>query len=157
MAARFQLVMNCADAGLMTRFWADALGYVLEPPPAGFATWDDFRRDIGLPEEFLGGGADSIVDPDGRGPRIWFQVSPDGKTVPNRLHIDIHAGEGRTVPLAIRKQQVNAEAKRLAGLGATIVSELSEGDPDDEGGLDHYAVAMRDPEGNEFDINCAIG
>ena len=37
----------------------------------------------------------------------------------------------------------------MAGLGATITGALSEeGD-----GLDHYAVGMRDPEGNEFDIN----
>ena len=41
----------------------------------------------------------------------------------------------------------NAEAARLAGLGAQLVGVL------DTEGLDHYAVAMKDPEGNEFDIN----
>ena len=41
----------------------------------------------------------------------------------------------------------DAEATRLAGLGATITGPLS------EEGMDHYAVGMRDPEGNEFDIN----
>ena len=56
----------------------------------GFATWDDWRRDIGLPDEELGGGADSIIDPDGRGPRIWFHMLPDVKTVKNRLHLDIY-------------------------------------------------------------------
>jgi hypothetical protein len=34
---------DCKDPELLARFWAAALGYVLEPPPEGFATWDDFR------------------------------------------------------------------------------------------------------------------
>ncbi|MEP7023738.1 MAG: VOC family protein [Actinomycetota bacterium] len=147
MAVRFQLVINCTDPDRQTRFWAAALAYELEPPPAGFATWDDWRRDIGLPEAELGGGADSIVDPDGSGPRIWFQVVPDSKTITNRLHLDIHTSGGRSLPLATRTQRVDAEARRLADLGATILGSLS------EEGLDHYAVAMKDPEGNEFDIN----
>jgi hypothetical protein len=147
MAARYQLVMNCADPELMTRFWSAALGYVLEPPPPGFATWDDWRRDIGLPDEELGGGADSIVDPDGRGPRIWFQISPDGKTIPNRWHIDISVSGGREFPIETRRKRVDDEAERLRGLGATLLRSLR------QEGLDHYAVAMTDPEGNEFDIN----
>jgi hypothetical protein len=77
MPVRFQLVLDCADPGLLARFWAAAMGYVLEPPPAGFATWDDWWRDVGVPEEELAGGADSIIDPDGGGPRIWFQLVPD--------------------------------------------------------------------------------
>jgi hypothetical protein len=52
-----------------------------------------------------------------------------------------------TDPLEIRRKRVDAEATRLAGLGATITGVLS------EEGLDHYAVGMKDPEGNEFDIN----
>src|ERR1700693_4929443 len=68
MPARFQLVIDCQDPELLARFWAAALGYVLEPPPEGFATWDDWRRDIGLPESELGIGADSIIDPRGDGP-----------------------------------------------------------------------------------------
>ncbi len=44
-------------------------------------------------------------------------------------------------------QRVDAEASRLAALGATIVGVLY------EEGVDHYGVAMQDPEGNEFDIN----
>jgi hypothetical protein len=147
MAVRFQLVINCADADLMARFWAAALGYELEPPPEGFATWDDWRRDMGFPEEELGGGADSISDPDGAGPRIWFNVVPESKTVPNRLHLDIHASGGRALPIETRRQRVDAEAQRLAALGATVSGAM------DSGGLDHYAVGMRDPEDNEFDIN----
>jgi hypothetical protein len=35
----------------------------------------------------------------------------------------------------------------LAGLGASYVRVPS------EEGLDHFGIAMQDPEGNEFDIN----
>ncbi|MEU0511537.1 hypothetical protein [Amycolatopsis sp. NPDC006125] len=42
---------------------------------------------------------------------------------------------------------MDAEADRLAGLGATITCVLR------QDGLDHYAVGMKNPEGNEFDIN----
>ena len=152
MAVRYQLVVDCADPELMVRFWAAALGYEVEPPPPGFATWDDWRRDIGLPESYLGISADSIIDPAGGGPRIWFHALPDTKTVKNRLHLDIHASGGagttdRSVPLAARMQRVDAEARRLTDLGATVTGALS------EDGLDHYAMGMKDPEGNEFDIN----
>jgi hypothetical protein len=100
-----------------------------------------------VPEDELGLGADCITDPDGLGPRIWFQVVPERKAVKNRLHLDIGASGGRAVPIQTRKQRVDAEASRLAGLGALLVGVL------DTEGLDHYAVAMKDPEGNEFDIN----
>jgi catechol 2,3-dioxygenase-like lactoylglutathione lyase family enzyme len=149
MAVRFQLVIDCADPELLARFWAEALGYELEPPPAGFATWDDYRRDLGIPE--LGIAADCIRDPAGEGPRFWFQTVPEGKTIKNRIHIDVHAGGDRTVPLATRKERVDTEARRLTALGATLVEPLREKLEDD--GVDHYAVALRDPEGNEFDIN----
>jgi hypothetical protein len=147
MAAAFQLVIDCAHPEPLARFWAAALGYQLEPPPAGFATWDDYWRDVGVPEEELGVGEDRIFDPDGRGPRIWFQVVPEPKTIKNRLHLDVSVSGGRAVPIETRRRRVNAEARRLADLGATIIAPL------EEEGLDHYAMAMRDPEGNEFDIN----
>ena len=146
MPVRFQLVIDCADPDRLARFWAAALGYELEPPPAGFPTWDDYYRDLGVPEEDLGAGADRIFDPQGHGPRIWFQVVPETKAVKNRLHLDINASGGRTVPIQTRRQRVDAEASRLASLGATIASILY------QEGLDHYGIAMTDPEGNEFDI-----
>ena len=152
MPACFQLVIDCNDPDRLARFWASALGYVLEPPPEGFATWDDWRRDIGLPDSELGTGADSIVDPSGHGPRIWFRVEPGAKVGKNRLHLDIHVSGGtsvtdRTAPLATRVERVDAEARRLADLGATITGAMG-GE-----GLDHYAMGMKDPEGNEFDVN----
>jgi Glyoxalase-like domain len=86
-------------------------------------------------------------DPDGHGPSIWFNVVSDPKTVKNRLHLDLHASGERTDPIETRRQRVDAEASRLAGLGATITGAFT---PE---GMDHYAVGMLDPEGNEFDIN----
>ena len=147
MAVSFQLVIDCADPEPLARFWAAALDYELEPPPDGFATWDAYWRDLGVPEEELGTGADRIVDPSGRAPRIWFQVVPERKAAKNRLHLDISVSGGRAVPIETRKQRVDAEAARLADLGARFVRVH------DTEGLDHYAVAMQDPEGNEFDIN----
>ena len=116
MAVRFQLVIDCTDPERLARFWAAALGYEFEPPPAGFATWDDYWRDVGVPEADLGIGEDRIIG-------------------------------GRAVPIGTRRQRVDAEARRLSDLGATVVRVLS------EEGIDHYGVAMNDPEGNEFDIN----
>src|ERR1017187_5957547 len=149
MPARFQLVIDCKDPELLARFWAAALGYVLEPPPEGFATWDDWRRDIGLPDSELGIGADSIIDSRGDGPRIWFHVMPDAKVAKNRLHLDIHVSgfPSRSDPLATRMQRVDAEARRLTDLGGRLTVVMS------ADGLDHYAVGMKDPEGNEFALN----
>jgi hypothetical protein len=152
MPARFQLVIDCKDPELLARFWAAALGYVLEPPPKGFATWDDWRHDIGLPDSELGIGTDSIVDPRGDGPRIWFHLAPEAKVVKNRLHLDVHVSGflspgGRAIPLATRTRRIDAEARRLTGLGAMCTGALS------ADGLDLYAMGMKDPEGNEFDIN----
>ena len=60
MAVSFQLVMDCADPGRLSRFRAAALRYEAEPPPGGFASWDDYWRDAGVPEEDLGTGATTI-------------------------------------------------------------------------------------------------
>lgn len=79
MAATFQLVIDCADPAPLARFWCEALGYVLEPSPEGFATWEMYWRDVGVPADELGTGDDCIVDPDGRGPRIGSKWCPSAK------------------------------------------------------------------------------
>jgi hypothetical protein len=146
-SVRFQLVIDCTDPDLLSRFWAAALGYEIAAVPAGFDTWNDFYRELGLPEEDLVDGADRISDPEGHGPSIWFNVVSEAKTVKNRLHLDIHASGPRTDAIQTRRSRVDAEATRLAVLGATITGAFT------EEGVDHYAVGMKDPEGNEFDIN----
>jgi len=147
MAVSYQLVIDCASPEPLARFWAEALHYLIASPPAGFESWDDFYRSIGVSEDKLGTGADRIEDPKGEGPDIWFQVVPERKSIKNRLHIDLHASGGRDVPLETRCARVEAEAARLVALGATRKHAIV------EEGLDHYGVALTDPEGNEFDIN----
>lgn len=145
---RFQITVDCSDPAGQARFWAAALDYRLEDPPEGFPTWIAFWRSIGVPDEELDDeGPDSIVDPDGAGPRIWFQRVPESKAVKNRLHLDIRASAGRTVSLAERRVAVDAAVARLVAAGATAQRVLH------EEGLDHYGVVLSDPEGNEFCVN----
>jgi hypothetical protein len=146
MAIEFQLAVDCADPDVLVPFWAEALGYVPQPPPAGFATWRAWYLSVGVPEDELGAGdcADRLTDPDGRGPNIWFQVVPEGKVVKNRLHLDLKVSGGRTVPLETRKERVDAKAATLRAAGATTVRTASHPKGD------HYFVVMQDPEGNEF-------
>ena len=147
MATQSQVTIDCADPGRLARFWADALGYRLEEPPDGFASWQDYWVSRGLPPEEVEDGYDSIVDPDGVRPRIWFQPVPEPKVVKNRVHLDLGVSGGRQVPLATRRRRVDAEAERLVAAGATRLRVLS------EEAVDHYAVVMADPEGNEFCLN----
>jgi hypothetical protein len=147
MAVAYQLVIDCTSPEPLAHFWAEALQYVIAPPPTGFDSWDDFFRSIGVPKDELGTGSDIIEDPNGEGPRIWFQIVPEKKSIKNRIHIDVNASGGRGSSLDTRRERVEAEAARLVSLGATRLHTIF------EEGLDHYAVALTDPEGNEFDIN----
>jgi catechol 2,3-dioxygenase-like lactoylglutathione lyase family enzyme len=144
MTTSIQVTIDCADPERLARFWAEALGYRLEEPPDGFASWRDYWVSRGLPPEEVDDGYDSIIDPDGVRPRIWFQPVPEAKVVKNRVHLDLGVSGGRGVPLATRRRRVDAEADRLAAAGATRLRVLS------EEGVDHYGVVMADPEGNEF-------
>ena len=147
MVARYQLVIDCADPDRLAHFWAAALHYQIAPAPEEFDSWDDYFRDMGVDESELGIGDDRITDPAGGGPDIWFQQVPEPKIIKNRLHLDISVGGGRDVPMETRQQRIHAEALRLSELGAATQRVLA------EPGLDHYGIAMTDPEGNEVDIN----
>jgi Glyoxalase-like domain len=48
-----QITFDCADPDRVARFWASALGYRLQDPPAGFASWPDFLAAQCVPEEHL--------------------------------------------------------------------------------------------------------
>jgi hypothetical protein len=146
MKSNFQITVNCTDPDLLARFWADALHYDLEEPPDGSSSWSEYWRKIGVPEDELGDGYDRIVDPDGHGPRMWFMQRPEPKTSINRLHFDLLVGGGRKVPIEVRIANVDAEVARLEAAGATVYKRTRSPE------VDHYAVAMRDPEGNEFDV-----
>ena len=146
MVSDWQLTMDCHDPAVLVPFWAAALDYEAQPPPDGFATWNDWYRSVGVPDDELdpdGDGTDRIRDPAGRKPGIWFQVVPEAKSVKNRLHLDVQVGGGRAVPLELRRQRVLAKVDQLLELGARIADSHA----DDSS---HCAVVMRDPEGNEF-------
>jgi len=140
MATPVQLTFDCADPGTQARFWAGALGYVLEPPPGPFQTWDEALEAWGVPEE-LWNSRSAAVDPDGRGPRFFFQQVPEAKVAKNRVHVDIKAGGSGDD----RRARIDAEVERLQGLGAAVLN------PVDEWGS--YCVVMQDPEGNEFCVD----
>ncbi len=146
MGTSFQVTVDCADPDRLARFWATALHYQLAEPPDGHATWTEYWRARGLPEEEIGDGVgyDRIIDGDGPGPRFWFQQVPEPKTIKNRLHLDLDVSGGRPKPFAERRALVEAEAARLTDAGATT-SQVQ-----DNPGFDHFAITMQDPEGNEF-------
>jgi len=83
MATDIQLVFDTADPDAQARFWAAALGYTIQDPPQGFDTWEAFLTAQGVPEEEWN-SASAITDPDGKGPRIYFQKVPEGKAAKNR-------------------------------------------------------------------------
>lgn len=142
MTASIQIVFDTVDPDREARFWAEALGYRLQSPPDGIDSREASLRERGGPEERWN-DASAIVDPDGRGPRIYFQRVPEGKTAKNRVHLDLNVSGGGAVPLEDRKRRVDAEAARLKALGAND----ARGAMEDNG---EYWVRMNDPEGNEF-------
>jgi catechol 2,3-dioxygenase-like lactoylglutathione lyase family enzyme len=142
MSTRFQVTFDCADPDRQARFWAEALGYRIPDPPDGHGTWEDWARAQGIPEESWN-DVSAAEDPEGVGPRLFFQRVPEGKTAKNRMHLDLNVGGGHGVPLEERRSKVDAEVARLKVLGAT----------DERGAIEQrgeYWVRMNDPEGNEF-------
>ncbi|NEA35334.1 VOC family protein [Streptomyces sp. SID13031] len=136
---QFQVTFDCADPERVARFWCEVLGYVVPPPPEGFATWDDF--DSSLPPEHQG-SAFACVDPSGVGPRLFFQRVPEGKVVKNRVHLDVRAGIGLVGDE--RLATLEAECTRLLALGATLVL-VQRAD-----GINESCITMQDIEGHEF-------
>jgi catechol 2,3-dioxygenase-like lactoylglutathione lyase family enzyme len=133
MAADIQVTFDCADPDGLARFWCEVLGYRMQDPPPGFATWPDWLRDHGIPEERWN-DASAAVDPDGRSPRLFFQRVPEPKTAKNRVHLDVNVGRDQVVPTL----------ERLRALGATVLREPQTSE------LGDYWAVLADPEGNEF-------
>ncbi len=141
MAVRIQVVFDCHDPAGLARFWAEALGYQEEPPPPGFADWPAFLRSVDFPEDQWDRYA-AVVDPDGAGPRVFFQKVPEDKVVKNRVHLDLSVSGRRGAADEERRENVARAAARLEGIGATIVGPKEE--------MGSYWIVMQDPEGNEF-------
>ena len=141
MATSVQVTFDCADPDRLATFWAEALGYRKQDPPPGFATWPEFLAANGVPEDQWD-SASAVIDPDGVGPRIFFQKVPEPKRVKNRMHLDVNVGGGHATSVAERQARVAATVDRLTALGATRLG-------DHERFGEHWVI-MADPEGNEF-------
>ena len=138
MARAIQITFDAARPRELGEFWCEVLGYVEQPPPPGFATWEEALTSWGLPEERWN-DAYAIV---GDGPRIFIQKVPEPKTAKNRLHIDVHSNAGG--PDQPKAWDVmRAKAAKLVAAGADVVEEFRQ-PPQGEW------IVMEDPEGNEF-------
>ena len=137
MGLPIQIVFDSLDPDRLATFWAAALHYEKEPPPPGFASWPEFLASEGVPREEWN-AASAVVDPQGKGPRIYFQQGDEPKTMPNRVHLDVTVG-GASAEAWTR---ILAEVERLQGLGATKKREV-----EDRGAR---WIVLQDPEGNEF-------
>jgi predicted enzyme related to lactoylglutathione lyase len=106
--------VDAVDAARLANFWAQALSRAV---------------DDGATEDFASIAADADIQ---RGPVLMFHKVPEGKTLKNRLHFDLQAGD------------VEVEAERLTRLGAKQIRSLSAND--------NRWISFIDPEGNEFDL-----
>lgn len=141
MGIQIQVTFDAADPGSLAEFWIAVLGYTLQPPPGEHESWDSWLAQMGIPEEKWN-DASAIVDPDGNGPRVFFQRVPEGKTAKNRVHLDVNAGGGADVEYADRIDAVDRHVDMLIDLGGTKIEAVSQ--------RGEYWVIMKDPEGNEF-------
>jgi Glyoxalase-like domain len=141
MSREIQVTFDCGDPAALARFWAETLGYEVQPPPPGFDTWDAALDAWGVPPEHRNDRS-AAIDPEGDGPRLFFQKVPEGKTAKNRVHLDVRAAPG--LEGQDRMAALEAECERLVALGATRLRRL------EPNGLDAGTIVMQDPEGNEL-------
>ena len=142
MAHSMQIVIACDDPSRLAQFWAEALGYVEQPPPPGFDSWTAFADEVGIPEEKRNDIA-AAVDPDGVGPRLLFERY-DGGPANQRVHVDINVMGGKVeMTDDERQQRLGVESARLEALGATFKRHAT-------GMAGEIWIEMFDPEGNWF-------
>ncbi|MFD3937168.1 VOC family protein [Streptomyces sp. NPDC058611] len=121
MTSRFtELAVDCRDPERLAAFWCGVLDFEV------------IDRSEGRVE--IGSWVPTVDDVRARQmpPTLLFVRVPEGKSVKNRLHLDVSPIDGST----------EAETRRLLGLGATTT--------DVGQGPDRNWVVMADPEGNEF-------
>ena len=115
------LTVDCGDAYSLSQWWKPVLGY------------QDVPDDPNLP----GHDECMIVDPTGQGTSVLFIEVPEGKSVKNRVHLDLRP----------RADLRDTEIARVIAHGATVV-----GDYRGQYGPGSGWVTLADPEGNEFCI-----
>lgn len=122
MARLHDVVFDSHHPASIARFWAAVLDdYAVAPYDEA-----EVARLRGLGIVDLEDDPNVLVEGPTTLPRFFFQLVPESKVVKNRVHLDLKC------------DAVEAELERLAGLGASVVSEYD----------DH--VLLIDPEGNEF-------
>lgn len=149
MSLAVQITFDCHDPAALSLFWRDVLGYVHPAPPGvqlapgedPLAAWDAFLDQHGVPVEQRRSSS-ALEDPDGTGPRLFFQQVPEGKQAKNRLHLDVRAAPGLRGD--DRMAALEAEAERVCALGATRVQRFEPAD------MSNGFIVLQDPEGNEF-------
>ena len=125
----YTIVVDCHDPQAQARWWAEALNWEV--------VYDTPDEAVAVPrhalEEHAEGPASDLDTWMRRGQGLVFVPVPEGKTVKNRLHIDLapHTSQDR-----------DAEIARLVDLGATRV-DVGQGE-------DVTWTVLADPEGNEF-------
>ena len=141
MATDFQVVVDCAAPHELADWWAEALGWQVEAQDeafirrmidAGYATEDQTTTHKGA---LVWKEGAAINSPDPNRPRVLFQQVPEGKTVKNRMHLDLRVG-------AERREE---EVARLVAAGAKELHRASQGP--------HEWATLADPEGNEFCVS----
>lgn len=150
MSRQIQITFDAHDPRALSSFWREALGYVHPAPPGvdlpegadPLAAWDVFLEKVGVPPDQRNSSS-AVEDPDGQGPRLFFQQVPDIKVAKNRVHLDIRAAPG--LEGDERMAALESECERLVTLGATRVRR-DEPAPPMSGGF----IVMTDPEGNDF-------
>ncbi len=142
MAYDFQVVIDCHAPHVLADWWAEAIGWVVEPTDEdfirkmiaeGYATEAETTTHRGALVWKEGAAIRHPDSPEtGARKRILFQLVPEPKTVKNRVHLDIWVGP----------ENVEEELARLVAAGATELHRGRQGP--------HTWVTIADPEGNEL-------
>lgn len=145
MAYDFQVVVDAADPHTQADWWAETLGWPVEPSDEAFirrmiaeghATEDETITHNGVLVWKIGAAIrhpDSPVD--GRPKRVLFQWVPESKSVKNRVHLDVWVGA----------DQVEEAVARVIARGGAFLHRGQQGP--------YRWVTVADPEGNEFCIS----
>jgi hypothetical protein len=115
-----ELEIDCADPGGLARFWCAVLDYEVQHEDGEIVT-------IGSPK--VRDGKDRLGPVP---PTLTFARVPEGKTIKNRVHIDVSPAD----------REQDEEVRRLLGLGARQADVGQTGE--------ESWIVLADPEGNEF-------
>jgi catechol 2,3-dioxygenase-like lactoylglutathione lyase family enzyme len=143
MTREVQITFDCADPARLAAFWAEVLGYRLQPPPEGFDSWDAALESFGVPRDQWNSRS-ALLPVEGDRPRVFFQRVPEGKAAKNRVHLDVRVAPG--LEGDERMAALEAEAVRLAAFGATRAYRVEP----DKATMESGFITMHDLEGNEF-------